>query len=204
MSTGSYENNSLAWQLQQVQQRVGEWWELQVSRFLPSQPDEPDLSWLSWLNSPILAIIAKAVFWLLLAFLLSWTALQFLQRWQPYIKALRNPLSQLSDRETTTSVRELSVAGWLERSQKFQQQENYREACLCLYRAMLQRLHDRGVAPHQLSRTDGEYLELVQQLPQPRSYQVLLMTHQQLCFSNADASSSLLEQCQQAYREIGE
>ncbi|NEQ27810.1 MAG: DUF4129 domain-containing protein, partial [Microcoleus sp. SIO2G3] len=110
--------------------------------------------------------------------------------------------SQFSPKLPQTSVSELSVAGWLERSQKFQQQGNYQEACLCLYRAMLQRLNDAGIAPHQSSRTDGEYLQLIRQLPQPQPYQTLLMTHQQLCFSNTEASPSVFEQCQQAYREI--
>jgi hypothetical protein len=69
--------------------------------------------------------------------------------------------------------------------------------------AMLQRLNDTGIVQHEPSRTDGEYLQLlIQQLPQPRPYQTLLMTHQQLCFSNVEASPSLFEQCQQAYREI--
>jgi hypothetical protein len=68
--------------------------------------------------------------------------------------------------------------------------------------AMLQRLNDSGLAPHHSSRTDGEYLQLVQQLSQPQPYQTLIMTHQRLCFSNAEVSSAVFEQCQQAYREI--
>ncbi len=199
MPTDSFEKNSLGWQLGQLQQRFGEWWELQTSQFSPNQPEA---SVPSWLNSPILWLIAKAAFWLLLALLLSWAALQIVRLLSPYFYSLRNQLSQPDDKARETLVSELSVAEWLERSQKFQQQGNYREACLCLYKAMLQRLNDAGIAPHQSSRTDGEYLQLIQQLPQPQPYQTLLMTHQQLCFSNAEASPSVFEQCQQAYREI--
>lgn len=201
MSAGSYEKTNWAWQLQQLQQQLGEWWELQTSRFAPNLP-RPNLSLPSWWNTPILRTITQAVFWLLLGFLLSWTAVQLMRRLSPYIYSLRKQLSQPSDRMTNVLKTELSVAAWWERSQKFQKQGNYREACLCLYRAMLQRLHDRGIAPHQPSRTDGEYLQLVQQLPQPQPYQFLLMTHQDLLFSNTEASSSLFEECQQAYQEL--
>jgi hypothetical protein len=114
---------------------------------------------------------------------------------------LRNQLSESADKARTQNS-EVLIANWLQRSQKFQQQGNYREACLCLYKAMLQRLNDTGIVKDQPSRTDGEYLQLVQQLPQPQPYQTLLITHQKLCFSNAEASPSLFDECQQAYREI--
>lgn len=199
MPTGSFEKNSFGWQLGQLQQRVGEWCELQTSRF---SPNLPQVSLPSWLDSPIVGMILKVVFWLLWALLLSWTALQIMRLLSPYFYSLRNQLSQPANSKTKTPNSELSVAGWLERKQKFQQQGNYREACLCLYKAMLLRLHDTGIAKAQPSRTDGEYLQLIKQLPQPQPYQTLLMTHQQLCFSNAEASLLVFEQCQQAYREI--
>ena len=199
MPTGSFEKTSFGWQLSQLQQRVGEWWELQTSRLAPKLPD---VSLPSWLDSQLMWIIAKAAFWVILALLLSWTALQIMRLLSPYFYTLTNQLSQPADRTTKTSDTELSVAGWLQRSQKFQQQGNYREACLCLYMAMLQRLNDTGLVPHQSSRTDGEYLQLIQQLPKPTPYQTLLVTHQELCFSNTEASRSVFDQCQEAYREI--
>jgi hypothetical protein len=199
MSNGSFEKDSLGWQLGQLQQRFGEWWELQLSRFSPN-PSKASLP--SWWNSPMIQTLAKAAFWLILALLLTWIGLQ-IGRWlHPYLYSLTHSLSQPAQKVTQTPAKSLSVAGWLQRSQKFQQQGNYREACRSLYMAMLQRLHDNGIAPHESSRTDGEYLKLVQQLPQPKPYRTLLMTHQQLCFSNTEASSSDFEQCQQAYQEI--
>jgi hypothetical protein len=197
MATGSFDKNSFGWQFSQLGQRIGEWWELQTSRFAPTIPD---VSLPSWLDSPLWEVVVKAVFWLLLALLLSWAAIAIMRRLSPYLYALQQ--NQRVDKATKSSTSELSVANWLERSQKFQRQGNYREACFCLYRAMLQRLNDSGIAPHQPSRTDGEYLQLVQQLSQSQPYQTLLMTHQQLCFSNVEASRSDFEQCQQAYREI--
>lgn len=195
MSTDSFEKNSLGWQLGQWRQRLGEWWELKTSQTLSN------LSPPSWLDSPILRQILQVVFWLIVSLLLIWTIWQLWQLLHPYIYSLTSQHSQVKDAKPA-SVRELSIAAWLAQSQKFQQQGNYREACRCLYMAMLQRLNDTGIAPHQQSRTDGEYLNLIQQFPQPNSYQTLLMTHQQLCFSNAEVSRQVFEQCQQAYREI--
>lgn len=172
---------------------------MQTSRF---SPDIPNTSVPSWLTSPLLGMVVKAVFWVILAFLVCWAALQIMRSLSPYFYSLRNQLNQPTNKVTRTSISESSVARWLQRSQKFQQQGNYRDACLCLYMAMLQRLNDTGIAPHQPSRTDGEYLQLTQQLPQPQPYQTLLMTHQELCFSHTEASRSVFEQCQQAYREI--
>ena len=68
--------------------------------------------------------------------------------------------------------------------------------------AALQRLNDAGTAIHQTSRTDGEYLQLIQQLPQPAPYETVISIHQQLYFGNAEASQSTFEQCQQAYQQI--
>ena len=199
MSKGSFEKDSLGWQLGQLQQRFGEWWELQFSRFAP---DSSKASLPSWWDSPILQMLAQAVFWMIVALLVTWVGWLIWRLLRPYIYSLTQSFNQPTNKAAQTPAKELSVAGWLQRSQKFQQQGNYREACQCLYMAMLQRLNDSGIAPHELSRTDGEYLRLVQQLPQPRPYRTLLMTHQQLCFSNTEASSSDFEQCQQAYREI--
>jgi hypothetical protein len=199
MPTDSFEKNNLGWQLSQLQQKIGEWWELQTSRFAPNVPN---LSLPSWWDSPILQKLVKTAFWVILGLLLIWVGWQMWQRFHPYIYSLTNPLKQTADKGSRTPAQELSVATWLQRSQKLQQQGNYREACRCLYMAMLQRLNDSGLAPHHSSRTDGEYLQLVQQLSQPQPYQTLIMTHQRLCFSNAEVSSAVFEQCQQAYREI--
>lgn len=198
MSTGSFEKNSLGWQLAYMQQQLGEWWELQTSRFAPNIPN---MSLPSWLSSSLLWTIVKITFWLLLAFVLSWIVVWMMRRLSPYFYSLRNQWREESEPGKIIS-RELTIRDWLKQSQKFQQQGNYREACLCLYKAMLQQLNDSGIATHQSSRTDGEYLQLIQQLPKSSPYQILLMTHQQLCFSNIEASLSLLEECQQAYREI--
>jgi hypothetical protein len=68
--------------------------------------------------------------------------------------------------------------------------------------ALLQQLNDNGIALHQPSRTDGEYLRLTQDLPQEQAYELLLLVHEQLCFGDREISQPVFEECQQAYREI--
>lgn len=196
MSMGSFEKNNLGWQLYQMRQRLGEWWELKTSQTLSN------MSLPSWITAPILEKIIKFIFWVILGLLVIWIVWQLWQLLYPYLYTLKNQRIQLTNSATTAPVRELSVTDWWQRSQTFQQQGNYREACICLYRAMLQQLNDTGIAKHQASRTDGEYLKVVQQLPQPNPYQTLLTIHQQLCFSKTEASPRMFEQCQQAYRDI--
>jgi hypothetical protein len=151
MPTGSFEKNSFSWQVQQLQQRIQEWGE--TINF----PGLNKMSLPSWLNSPILQTIAKVAFWDATGFILN---LGYLADWANVASLFYPTRTQpkQSDATTKRSENELSLARWLERSQKFQQQGNYREACLCLYMAMLQRLSDTGIVPHQPSRTDGEYL----------------------------------------------
>jgi hypothetical protein len=196
MSTSPFEKSNWVWQIHQMQQRVGEWWEMITTQ------NTPKISSPSWFDAPILQIIAKTIFWGIVGLLLTWFVWQIWQLLLPYLHYFNNPLRQSNEQSRKAQTRELSVAAHLERSRKFQQDANYREACFCLYMAMLQRLSDNEIAPWESSRTDGEYLQLIQSLPKSNPYQTLLMIHQQLCFSNAEASREVFEECQQAYREI--
>ena len=195
MSERSFEKTNLSWQLAQSQQQFQEWWELKTAQTTPNV-DLP-----SWFDSPILWAIAKAAFWVILALLAVWASWQIWQMLRFYVHNFRK-----RDRQTDISAKQTiensSVAEWFLRSQKMQQQGNYRQACRCLYMALLQRLNDAGIAVHQTSRTDGEYLQLIQQLPQPALYETVIAIHQQLYFGNAEASQSTFEQCQQAYQQI--
>lgn len=193
MPTGSFEKTSWNWQLQQFQQQVGEWVELHFSRFESALP--------KWsIDAPWQAEWLKVVVWLLLGLFLTWFGLGLWRLLETYLYSFR---AGNSDVLAATRLRsELSVAAWLERSQECFSKGNYREACRCLYLAMLQRLHDTGIAPHQISRTDREYLQLVQQLPQSQSYQTLITTHEQLCFGSLEILPETFDRCRQAYREI--
>lgn len=91
---------------------------------------------------------------------------------------------------------------WLQRSQKFQAQGNYTEACRCLYFALLQYLDEGGIIPQKDSRTDREYRQLVAPLPDNSLYQILLNTHEELCFGLQTISPEKLAQCHQALETI--
>ncbi|MBD1887447.1 DUF4129 domain-containing protein [Microcoleus sp. FACHB-84] len=155
----------------------------------------------SWFDYPILGAIAKAAFWLILALLAVWASWQIWQLLRFYIHNLKKR-NQTTDGSAKKTIKDLSVAEWWLRSQNLQQQGKYRQACRYLYMALLQRLNDAGTVVYQPSRTDGEYLQLIQQLPQPVPYETFIRIHEQLYFGNREADASTFEQCQQAYQQM--
>lgn len=196
MATGEFEKDSLGWQLHQLQSRFSQWWEWQLGQFNPNLPDFNPSSWSGW---SWVWELTKGVMICLLIALIIWAIWRIWRLISPYFANLKEQVTDLSQKLVQ---RELSVGEWLARSQKFQQKGDYYQACRCIYLAMLQRLHDTSIVPHQSSRTDGEYLYLILQLPQPEPLETLLNIHQQLCFGRIEPSSSLLATCQQAYQEI--
>lgn len=196
--TNQYQKDSIGWQVQQWQQRLGEWWELKTSNTF-SDAETP-----AWLLSPLLEKVVEVIFWFLVILIISWLVWQIWQLVSPYLYNFNLRLSQQERQPTRKEKKELSAAGWLTKANQFKLQGNYQEACICIYLAMLQYLHEQSAIPHQFSRTDEEYLRLVQQLPNFPPYQTILLNHQQLCFGNAQASSKLVDELQQAYRQIVE
>lgn len=195
-SANEFEKASFAWQIQQWQQQFREWIELKISQ---NQINFPKVRLASGLLD-LLWPLFKVLSWLILAVVIIWLGWQLWLIFRPYIYSLDFELDKLRDKSTRHS--ELTVVDWWRRSQKFYHQGNYAGAARCLYMAMLQKLHDTHLIPHQSSRTDGEYRQLTESLPQHSAYRVLLNTHENLCFGNADISLETFEDCQQAYREI--
>lgn len=194
MSAASFEKNSLDWQLRLLRQQMGEWLErlfasnAPSSRVNPSLPSIPD--WLS-----------EGLFWLIVLLLASWAIWQLYRLVNPYFA--RSIFSQgRAIARSPSPEANLTVNDWLARSRVAQNQGNYREACRALYMAALQRLSDAEVIRNQPSRTDGEYLNLVQPLPKATAYSTLIRTHERLCFSDAPISSDAFTDCQQAYRDL--
>ncbi|XGW00108.1 MAG: DUF4129 domain-containing protein [Leptolyngbya sp. BL-A-14] len=188
---GSFEKNSFGWQFHLLQQRLSEWLEQLFApigrRVLPhwSLPD--------WL--------LRLLFWIILGSLISWVVWQLYQLVRPYFATLA--IAQKGQANPQAQVeRPLTVTAWLQRSRTFAQQGDYREACRALYMAALQRLNDKEPIPYEPSRTDGEYLRLVETIPRSAPYRVLLRTHEQLCFSNAEITADAFDRCQQAYQDI--
>lgn len=194
MAAGTFQKDSLDWQFQQFWWRVGEWIELHLPKFdAPNVPNAPQWNFPMWWF--------QAAFWAIVVALVLWLGWQLYQWLNPYFASNR-PKSTRLDRRVEPHDRDQTIAFWMREVQRFQQQGNYREACRALYLATLQRLSDTKLAPHQASRTDREYWNLVQLLPRSQAYQTLLNTHEQLCFSNAAISAETFNQCQQAYGDI--
>lgn len=190
---GKFQQTSPGWQIQQVQQRINEF----VERLLLGDDSNRDRA-LDW---ALPEWLLDGLFWLLVIALVSWAGWQLYKLLSPYlypaVQRRRSPLPT-----TTPQPQKLAIVEWLGRSRTAQRQGDYREACRCLYMSMLQHLSDKDLAPQQASRTDGEYLRLVQTLNKPQPYQTLIRTHEQLCFSDAVVSSDTFERCWQAYQEI--
>jgi len=195
MAADSVQQSNLAWQLRHLGKNVSEWIQLQLSRGDPEpQAPPPEFTLPDWLGRFFLGmIIAIAVIWL------AWLLVQLVERYlagraeqsqrQPVIQTIR-------DTEPDT------VAAWLQRARQAEQDGNWREACRSLYMAALQLLDDREWIPHQISRTDGEYLQESQRLKQPRPLQLLVRTHERSLFGGVSLTAENLQHCRRAYEEL--
>jgi hypothetical protein len=194
MSAEAFENNNLDWQIQQGWQRISEWLELKFFS-LPVLEHLPN-----WSVSPNVLVL---LCWLVLGAIALWLGWQLFKLLRPYLWKIQTLQSQFSGSGKTSQEQTFTSADWLQQAQKWQQQRNYRDACRALYMAMLQQLDETKRIPHQASRTDGEYLQQVQYLlPQVQPYQILIQTHEQICFSSASISAEMFNRCQQAYQQI--
>ena len=186
MTTEAFQQNSFDWQARLLSQRFAEWLEV---RFANSQlPAVPD-----WNVSPNLIV---TLCWLILAAIALWLIWQMVNLLVPQFARPRSLRLRpaVADRS--------SAADWLRQAQQQQQQGNYPEACRSLYLAMLQRLDETQKIPIADSRTDGEYWQCVRQLPQPQLYQLLIQTHEQVCFGTQPMTIENFRSCQQAYEQI--
>ena len=197
MPTATFEKTNIPWQIQQSGQRLSEWVELKLSELRPPKINAPDWQLPGFSIAPR---VWEVLFWLVVIMFVSWVLLRlypvgqrYWRTWQARGGAAIARVEPMVDRP---------VAAWLQQAQKFQQQGNYPEACRALYLAMLQQLNDAKIAPHELSRTDGEYLRLVTGQSDRRAYGTLLAAHEQLCFGDVALDSEDFQRCQRAYREI--
>lgn len=188
---GTFEQNSLNWQVQQGTQRFTEWIEeLLVSNAANNGNEVPQVP--EWL--------LKGLFWFMVLGAIGWAGWQLYQLLRPYwVNYWR---LQTRERWEEPPPTWKTAAEWLRQARAAQQQGNYREACRALYMATLQQLNDRGIILQETSRTDGEYLTLVQGLNLPPPYRVLIRTHERLCFDRVSISSEVYDRCWQAYQEI--
>lgn len=199
MTTNSFEKNNWDWQFSLLQQQVGEWLEEKVSGFNSDLPE-----WTVGDSiAPWLGKLLNLLFWLVLVLFLVWVAWRLWQKYSPDLSSMLAGVLASRGSQAKITETELPAGVWVGRSQEFYRQANYREACRCLYFAMLQYLHSQAILPDKSSRTDGEYLQLLRMSVTPmQPYETLMTTHEQICFGNIDISQENYQQCQQAYQEI--
>ncbi|VEP11505.1 conserved hypothetical protein [Hyella patelloides LEGE 07179] len=195
-----FKQDSIRWKIALLLQRLQEWWEVFSSQLLDNAPDVPQLN----LDAEWIEQLIKILLWSIIAAILIWLTWQFWLLIRPYWIKWQKPRRQLPNLLDAKTEATLSINEWIAQSQYYQKQRNYRQAIFCLYQAMIQELSDRNMISILSSRTDREYLALIKNLPlvDSDSYELLLTTHEKLCFTKQAASQSLWEQCQQAYQLI--
>ncbi len=199
MSANNVETTNLAWQIQQFQHRAEEWIEFN-SAIAFRKVVESGVSLPNWLYDFLVWVA-----WIILSLTLAWMGLLLFRLVRSYIFSYSRQIMGLDNAAARSEVEPVySVDQWLKKARKFQLEGNYTEACRSLYMGTLQLLSDRSLIPQQYSRTDGEYRNLVTSLPQAQAYQVLLNTHEQLCFSDRLISSETFHTCQEAYGQISQ
>ena len=183
MAEDAYITESASWQIRQTMQRFREWVAYETAQ---SDIDWPDWAWPDrlydwWQDWEWPKEIVQGLFWLLVAAMATWLA------WLLY-RALETSLRRwlVQDQQWITLGKvapatedQLSTQHWWQQAQALAQQGQYREACVALYRATLQQLHDAQLLQHDASRTDSEYLTGLSRVkkPMPRPYQLLIGTH---------------------------
>ncbi|MCU0567305.1 MAG: DUF4129 domain-containing protein [Oculatellaceae cyanobacterium Prado106] len=194
-SSGTFEKTSFQWQIQQQQQRLGEWFESLFSGWDSSSYNSPDWTIPDW--------FLRGFFWFFVVATLAWLGWQLYPLIAPYIaRGWRGGDERSPTPPTTSPYQEFSIAEWVAQSRTAQQQGDYRTACRALYMAMLHHLHDRNLIRQEPGLTDGEYLTRLQRIPQSHPYQLLIRTHERLHFSDTKISAQTCDRCWQAYQEI--
>ena len=187
----SFEKTSWRWQLEQLQQRLGEWIEVKL-RSIDVEPQfDPFPSWL--------ATLLVRLCWLVLAGLLLWFGYRVIYPYWRQWLANKKRIKLDPDR---SPVQTFTVTELLAKSQQFQREGNYTQASRWLYLAALQRINDAKLILHQPSLTDREYLKLLDTFPMIRSGDVLISTHEQLHFGDILITAEDFDRCQQAYQQI--
>jgi Domain of unknown function (DUF4129) len=193
----SAEKTSWRWQLEQLQQQLGEWIEV---KFRSNDQDLHIDAFPPWLGGLLVRLT-----WLVLAGLVIWFGYRviypYLQQW---IYGRNRSPSPPASTPASTPVQVFTVGELLAKSQQFQRDGDYTQASRWLYLAMLQRLNDADLIPHQFSRTDRQYMQLLRAIPIVDVGEILVSIHEQLHFGNRQIAIEDFDRCQQAYRQIEE
>lgn len=200
MKTAGFEKTNLGWQFGKLGQQVAEWMELQLSKlnfdWLEQARPSGDMSF-EWIE-----VFFRGMFWVILAFLLSWLVLLALRLWPASWQRLRDLLNFSQTPASKPEQPMPTATEWLSQASKLRRSGDFSLAARCLYMAMLQVLSDSGRIQGQASLTDGEYRELLKNFSGRQSCEVLLSTHERLCFGEIAATLEDFEECQKALGEI--
>jgi hypothetical protein len=191
MSTAA-EKTSWRWQLEQLQQQLGEWVEVRL------RSNDRDLNF-DFIPKWLWPLLVNLV-WLTLAGLAIWFGYRVIY---PYLQQWLWRKQQTTS-ELVQPVQVFTVNELLAKSQQFQRAGDYTQASRWLYLAMLQRLNDANLIPHQDSRTDREYIQALSTVPIVNVGEILVSIHEQLHFGDRQIASADFDRCQQAYRQIDE
>jgi hypothetical protein len=201
MPTQDFEKTNWGWQFYLFQKQAGEWLDSQLSGFQNAIPNLPP----GWRISQWFLDALTILFWILVGLFSLWLIWRLWKEFNPYLFAWLNEKQNPSNANVRVTQKELSSSVLLARSHEYYRQQNYREACRYLYLTLIQLLHEKSILPSKLSRTDGEYLELLKlsstSMP---PYETLITTHEQICFDDMQVVQENYEQCRQAYREIAQ
>jgi Domain of unknown function (DUF4129) len=189
----SAEKTSWRWQLEQLQQQLGEWIEVKL------RSDDRDLQ--LDIFPPWLGDLLVRLTWLLLVGLVIWFGYQVIY---PYLQQWIDRYNRSKSLLDSEPIQVFTVGELLAKSQQFQRDGDYTQASRWLYLAMLQRLNDADLIPHQLSRTDRQYMQLLRTIPIIDVGEILVSIHEQLHFGNRQIEIADFDRCQQAYRQIEE
>lgn len=198
MSQTVYEKDNIWWRIGKTQQMLAEWWD---KKNYGLKENFQDWSIPSWLKD-FLWKSAKIFSWIILTFLLVWIVWKISPSLRNYFANLIDKIKDDRTYNKPKKIRDTSITDWWQKAEKFQVSGNYTEAIFCLYAGALQKLHDQGIAANLVSRTDGEYLKIVDRLLPSTSYQVLFEVHQDLCFGGTKADLNLWQRYSKAYQNL--
>ena len=209
MSSPDYNSSSLGWQVRQGWQRLSEWMEYRADQ---TDIDWPDWNWpdwwpdWDWLNGEWSPLIGQVLFWGAVSAITIWLSWLLFRALEPSIaRWLEQEQSwiNLGQKQNAKEDNARTAKDWWQQAQALAKQGHYGEACKALYQATLQQLHDSQRLLHNPSRTDGEYLEKLEEGQSlPRPYQLLIGTHERLVFGSSIASAEMFQRCRKAYEEI--
>ncbi|MFQ4135067.1 DUF4129 domain-containing protein [Nodosilinea sp. PGN35] len=196
MADLAHRTNSLAWQLRQAAQNLGEWFEYQFSQVDIDRPEVPAWGWLG--------PVAEGLFWCAIAALALWIGWLLYRGILAYLDYRQQRINLGTTQFAAPAEAALrQAAHWWREAQRLAQQGDYAGACQALYMAGLARLNDTERVLYRPSRTDGEYLDCIATDPS-RPYELLIRTHERLTYGDAPATEETYQRCRRAYQEIAQ